>query len=80
MTYINTALVRMMTAVSGLRARMSEERGQDLLEYALFGGLLASIIIAAAAFLLLPGNNPINTLINGIEGCIDFQVGGCTPF
>ena len=78
MTYINTALVRIMSAVSGLRARMSEERGQDLLEYALFGGLLAVLIIAAGAFLLL--NNPVEALISGLEGCIDFVAGGCDPF
>ena len=80
MTYINTALVRMITAVSGLRARMSEERGQDLLEYALFGGLLAVLIMAAGAFFIIDGNNPLVAMLNGISGCIDFQAGGCDPF
>jgi Flp pilus assembly pilin Flp len=60
---------------------LREERGQDLIEYALFGGLLATAIIAVATFILLaPANNPVNTLLDGIEGCIDFQAGGCNPF
>lgn len=78
MTSINMALSRVMLAVSGLKARLTEERGQDLLEYALFGGLLAVLIIGAGVFLLL--NNPIEALIVGLEGCIDFVAGGCDPF
>ncbi len=77
MTYINTALVRMMTAVSGLRARMSEERGQDLLEYALLGGLIAVSLMAAALFLA----GPIAGMATGIGECIDFDsVTPCAPF
>jgi Flp pilus assembly pilin Flp len=44
---INTALLRTTTALAGLRARLAEERGQDLLEYALLGGLVAIGLIAA---------------------------------
>ncbi len=64
MVFMNTALLRMMTAVSGLRARFSEERGQDLLEYALLGGLLAAAITAAAVVLAMTGG--ITAMANGI--------------
>ena len=69
MVFMNTALLRMMTAVSGLRARFSEERGQDLLEYALLGGLIAAAITAAAVLLALTG--ALTTMATGIGECID---------
>ncbi len=48
---INTALLRTTAAVAGLRARLAEERGQDLLEYALLGGLIAiGLIVAVTLF------------------------------
>ena len=77
MTYINTALVRMITAVSGLRARMSEERGQDLLEYALLGGLIAVAIIGAGVFF----QPALASMATGIGRCIDFDATTiCGPF
>ena len=76
MTYINTALVRMITAVSGLRARMSEERGQDLLEYALLGGLIAVALLVFGA-LFTPF---LSTMASGIGACIDFTSSSvCDP-
>ena len=78
MTYINTALVRMMTAVSDLRARMSEERGQDLLEYALLGGLIAAAMVLAGAALF---TGVLDGMASAIEACIDFNdLPECTPF
>jgi Flp pilus assembly pilin Flp len=55
-----------------------EERGQDLVEYALFGGLIALGIIAvgAAAY-----TGIVNDLTDGIGNCIDFDnTSACTPF
>ncbi|MCH7699235.1 MAG: hypothetical protein IH865_09905 [Chloroflexi bacterium] len=77
MTYINTALVRMVTAVSGLRARMSEERGQDLLEYALLGGLIAAALVGI--FLIF--GTALVDMGNNIAACIDFDTLGttCSP-
>jgi Flp pilus assembly pilin Flp len=66
--------------ISSLLARARTERGQDLIEYALFGGLLATLIIAVSVILAVAGANPLETMFNGIEGCIDFAAGGCTPF
>ena len=81
MALINTALLRAMAVVNGLRARWSEERGQDLLEYALLGGLIAAAIIAVAALGVMTG--AITAMADGISDCIDFDnsVGSeCGPF
>ncbi|MCH8901155.1 MAG: hypothetical protein IIC88_02540 [Chloroflexi bacterium] len=76
MVSINTALLRMMTAFSGLRARFSEQRGQDLLEYSLLGGLIAVSIIAVA---LLFGD-ALTAMAGGIRNCIDFTASTvCDP-
>ena len=78
MVIINTALLRMMSAVSGLRARIAEERGQDLLEYALLGGLIAAAIIAVAALGVMTG--AIDDMASAIGACIDFDsLTGCDP-
>ena len=65
---INTALLRAVTSVNGLRARLSEERGQDLLEYALLGGLIAFALLAFGV-LFTPF---LATMASGIGACIDF--------
>ena len=78
MTYINTALMRVMTAVSGLRARMNEERGQDLLEYALLGGLIASAIVAAAVVGFMTG--ALETMTENLANCLTFDPEDCGPF
>jgi Flp pilus assembly pilin Flp len=80
-TLINTALVRAMDAISSLRARLAEERGQDLLEYALLGGLLAAAITAAAVVALMTG--ALEGMADGIADCIDFDNSAgsqCGPF
>lgn len=69
MTFMNTALLRAMTAAAGLKARLTEEHGQDLLEYGLLSGLLAVAIITG--FLLVPG--AITAMTDGIAECIDFD-------
>jgi Flp pilus assembly pilin Flp len=67
---INTALLRAMTAVSGLRARLSEERGQDFIEYALLGGLISAGIVVAA-LLVFPA--AFTLFVDSIAECIDFD-------
>lgn len=66
---INTALLRAMSAVSGLRARLSEERGQDLLEYALLGGLLAAALLLVGVIF----NPALQSMAHHISNCIDFD-------
>ncbi len=76
---MNTALLRAVTALSGLRARLGEERGQDLLEYALLGGLIAAAITAAAVVAAMSG--ALTGMADGISGCIDFDSAtSCGPF
>lgn len=75
---INNALLRAMTAVSGLRARLTEERGQDLIEYALLGGLIAAALLAAAV--LLAYTNAVQTMAGGIKNCVDFNSGTTCGF
>ena len=71
MSLINNALVRMMTAVSSLRERASSERGQDLMEYALLGGLTAAVVVAAGTLVLL--TDALGIAFQGIANCIDFD-------
>ena len=67
---INTALMRTIAAVTGLRARLAEERGQDLLEYALLGGVLAAVIAGTGALIM---TGAANAMFTGIANCIDFD-------
>ncbi len=68
----------MLTALfTWLRAHLRSERGQDLIEYAMLGGLIA--IALAAAGLALAG--PLASMATGIGNCIDFNSGtACAPF
>ena len=77
MTSINMALTRVMLAVSGLKTRLTEERGQDLLEYALLGGLIAAALVAIFAIF----GTALVDMGNNIAACIDFDTIGttCTP-
>jgi len=71
--------IRVHAFISGLLHR---EEGQDMIEYALFGGLLATAIITIAG-LIVAGTipNPVQGLLDGLEGCIDFDQGtACDPF
>ncbi len=76
MTSINTALTRVMLAVSDLKVRLTEERGQDLLEYALLGGLIAAALVAIIAIF----GTALTAMGNGIAACIDFSsTSVCSP-
>ena len=55
-------------ALENLRTRLAEERGQDLLEYALLGGMVA-VGILAAMVIFTPA---LNAMATGIKNCIDF--------
>ena len=59
--------------------RLKSERGQDLIEYAMLSGLIATILIAAS--LLLGLTDPIQDMLTGIGNCIDFNsLTDCAPF
>ena len=68
---INTALLRAMGAVAGLKARLSEERGQDLLEYVMLGGLIALVVAAALALALT--TDVLDGFTGTIADCIQFD-------
>ena len=68
---INKAMLRAVMAVGELRARMAEERGQDMLEYALLGGLIAAALTAVAVFAGFTG--ALESMADGIGACIDFD-------
>ncbi len=54
--------------VTWILAHARSERGQDLIEYALLGGLIAAAILAAATLV---------ALTTGIGNCIDFAPSPC---
>jgi Flp pilus assembly pilin Flp len=61
---INSALLRVYSAVQSLR----QERGQDLLEYALLGGFIALGIVLG--FVLF--DDAVTDMVDGTGRCIDF--------
>jgi len=56
-----------------LRWHIRSERGQDLLEYALLGGLIAAAVVAVIALGTMTG--AITSMATGISRCIDFNSG-----
>ena len=59
------------------RPHLSRETGQDLIEYAMLGGLIAIAIIGAGVFF----QPAIASMASGIGACIDFTSGTpCEPF
>jgi Flp pilus assembly pilin Flp len=58
-------------ALSSLLVRTRGERGQDLLEYALLGGLIAAALLAIGVLASLTGG--VQALADGIKACIDFD-------
>ena len=73
MTYVNEVLLRAMKGAQGLVRHLRSERGQDTLEWAMLGGVVAIAILGA--FVILGG--AVNDLLTGISACVDFD--GITP-
>ena len=69
MAFIHSASLHVMAALAGLRARLAEERGQDLVEYGLLSGLLGVAIVTG--FLLFP--QAITAMTDAITNCISFS-------
>ena len=68
---MNTALMRTVMAAGQLRQRLSEERGQDLLEYAVLGGVMAAFIVGLG--LLLTSTGALSAMACGIGDYINFS-------
>lgn len=77
MTYVNGLLISAMMGLKGLTRRLREERGQDLIEYALLGGMIALAIMGVATLVL---TGAVEDMAAGIGACIDFDsLSGCDP-
>ncbi len=65
--------------LSWVRARLSiSERGQDLVEYAIFTGIIALTLMAVGALFL---TGALGAMATGIGNCIDFNsTTVCAPF
>jgi Flp pilus assembly pilin Flp len=64
-------------AAGYVRARLGSERGQDLIEYALMGGILAAGIAIMATILVVGnGTSAFDDMANAIASCLDFE-GAC---
>lgn len=59
--------------VTWIRSAISSERGQDLIEYAALGGLIAAALAAVLAAGLLTG--ALNDLFTNLSYCVDFDSG-----
>ena len=68
---INTALMRTVMAAGRLRRRLTEERGQDLLEYAMLSGFVAAAL--AAAFIFADLGGALESMTSSIAACVDFD-------
>jgi Flp pilus assembly pilin Flp len=65
-------------AILSFVARIRTERGQDLLEYALLGGLIAAALLAIGVSVALTGG--VQALADNVKACIDFDSGTpCNP-
>ena len=58
-------------ALTSLLMRIRSERGQDLLEYALLGGLIAAAIVAGISLGIMTG--ALTSMTDQIQKCIDFK-------
>jgi Flp pilus assembly pilin Flp len=60
-----------------VRTYVPGQGGQDLIEYALLGGLIAGALLTAAVFAGV--ENALVGMADGIGECIDFDGTDCTP-
>ncbi len=67
MNLLNTIITK---AMLGLRS-LKDERGQDLMEYALLGGFIAVAFVTAA--LLTPLGSAMQEMTDAIAECVDFD-------
>ena len=69
---------KLVVLVLSLKAKLSSERGQDLIEYAMLSGLIAAAIIAVGVLVF---SGALTSMATGISDCIDFKASTvCGPF
>jgi hypothetical protein len=54
-----------------LKAKLSSERGQDIMEYVLITGGVALLLFAAVAIF----TGVLNDVFRGLKNCVDFTAG-----
>lgn len=72
-------IIQAYTWLLAHRPHLSRESGQDLIEYAMLGGLIALAIIGVGIFF----QDAIQDMADGIGDCIDFSDAAdsqCAPF
>ena len=70
-------IIQVYTWLLAHRPHLNRESGQDLIEYAMLGGLIALAIIGAGIFF----SGAIDSMAQGISACIDFTASTtCDPF
>jgi Flp pilus assembly pilin Flp len=67
---MQTVFTWIMVGLMGLRERRNSESGQDLIEYAMLGGLIAAAIVAVGVLVF---SGALNSMASGISNCIDFS-------
>lgn len=68
--------IRLHAFVSTLWQDIKNERGQDLLEYALIGGFISvALVIAFTATNVL--DLGVQSMVDSIAACVDFQASDC---
>ncbi len=71
---IGNGMLLARSATGYLRSRVKSELGQDLIEYAMLGGLIAAGVAVLAAILVgTTGTNAFTTMGNAIAECINFD-------
>ena len=73
MTRVNDVFLKVLIGMQELGRHLRSERGQDTLEWAMLGGLVAIAILGVLTVL----TGALNSLMNGISACVDFT--GTTP-
>lgn len=63
--------IRIYSAITSALSSLKREEGQDLIEYALIGGLMAAALLAG--FLILGPS--VSTMATNIGKCVDFNSG-----
>jgi Flp pilus assembly pilin Flp len=73
---VTNLAIRIHARLSTFVASLKEERGQDLVEYAMIGGIVAAALLLGIALL----NPAVQNMFTGIGRCIDFQGStACNP-
>jgi len=66
---------KLVVFVLSLKAKLSSERGQDVIEYAILSGLIALALVAVGVVVFQTG---VTNFFKTVADCIDFSDGlGC---